>query len=120
MWHGLVASSKGRLFFVQRTIGLWPRPAAASNMSFFVYFAKSLKNGKTYVGSTSKDPSVRVSEHNKGANQWTKLNKPFKLIYFERYNCEKDARDRKKFYKSGIGKAIKKLIIENIDKILGS
>jgi len=41
---------------------------------FYVYFAKSLRNGKIYVGRTLKDPKVRVDEHNIGANKWTKTN----------------------------------------------
>ena len=88
-------------------------------MLYFVYFAKSLKTNKVYVGLTSKEPEIRVKEHNNGSNKWSKLNKPLKLIYFEKYKCEQDAKDREDFYKTGIGKAIKKLIVESIDKILG-
>ncbi|KKQ43036.1 MAG: hypothetical protein US60_C0008G0003 [Microgenomates group bacterium GW2011_GWC1_37_8] len=88
-------------------------------MLYFVYFAKSLKNNKVYVGLTRKEPEIRVKEHNNGSNKWSRINKPLKLIYFEKYNCEKDARDRESYYKTGIGKALKKLIAENIDKIMG-
>ncbi|KKS83070.1 MAG: Excinuclease ABC subunit C [Candidatus Gottesmanbacteria bacterium GW2011_GWA1_43_11] len=88
-------------------------------MFYSVYFAKSLKNGKIYTGFTSKDPEIRVQEHNSGSNSWSKQNKPLKLVYYEKYNCEQDARDREKFYKTGIGKAIKNLIVNNIDIILG-
>ena len=88
-------------------------------MSYYVYFATSVTTNKTYVGSTSKEHEVRVKEHNSGSNKWSKLNKPLKLVYFEKYECVKDARDRENYYKTGIGKAIKKLIVDNIDKILG-
>ncbi|KKQ76190.1 MAG: Excinuclease ABC subunit C [Parcubacteria group bacterium GW2011_GWC1_38_6] len=88
-------------------------------MFYSVYFAKSLKNGKIYTGFTSKDPEIRVQEHNSGSNSWSKQNKPLKLVYYEKYNCEQDARDREKFYKTGIGKAIKNLIVNNIDIIMG-
>ena len=75
-----------------------------------VYFAKSLKNWKIYVGRTVKEPILRVKEHNSSANQWSKTNKPFELKYFEQYICNKDAVRREKFYKSGIGRKIKKAI----------
>lgn len=93
--------------------------ASKYKMSFFVYFAKSSKNGKVYTGFTHKDPEVRLQEHNFGSNDWSKENKPLKLMYFEKYNCEQDARDREKFYKTGIGKAIKILIVNNIENITG-
>lgn len=82
---------------------------------FYIYFAKSLKNGKVYVGFTSKEPKIRVSEHNSGSSKWSKHNRPLKLIYFESYVCEKDARFREVFYKSGIGKKIKKEIVKVMD-----
>lgn len=78
---------------------------------FYVYFAKSLKNGKIYVGSTTKDPNVRVKEHNQGNNKWTKSNRPLKLIYYESFICKDDALSRERFYKTGMGKRIKKAII---------
>jgi len=66
---------------------------------FSTYFAKSLRNGKVYVGFTEKEPFDRVSEHNKGVNKWSKRNKPFKLIYFEKYYCKSDGRLRERYYK---------------------
>lgn len=81
---------------------------------FYVYFAKSLRNGKVYVGFTSKNPVDRVNEHNSGCNQWSKNNRPFKLIYYESLICEDDARQRERFYKSGVGKKIKNLIVEGM------
>ena len=82
---------------------------------YYVYFAKSIKNDKVYVGFTEKDPAERISEHNSGCNTWSKNNRPFKLVYFEKYHCKTDALSREKFYKSGFGKKIKKLITESLD-----
>ena len=82
---------------------------------FYVYFAKSLKNGKIYVGLTNKMPAERVEEHNNGSNHWTTRNGPFKLIYYESYQCRTDAELREDFYKTGIGKKIKKAIIKEMD-----
>lgn len=81
----------------------------------YVYFAKSLKNGKIYVGSTTKQPGERVKEHNEGTNKWTRENGPFKLIYYETYICEQDARAREKFYKTGMGNRVKLAIVKEMD-----
>lgn len=78
---------------------------------YYVYFAKSLKNGKVYVGFTKKEPEKRVKEHNSGSNSWSNQNKPLKLIYYESFVCEEDARLRERFFKTGVGKRIKKSII---------
>ncbi len=85
----------------------------------FVYFAQSLKNQKVYVGSTEKNPDKRIKEHNKGVNKFTKENRPYKLIYYEKYLCHKDALNREKFYKTGFGKYIKKAIIETLKTFKG-
>ena len=83
---------------------------------FYVYFIESGKNGKIYVGVTEKDPTTRVNEHNSNSNSWSKNNRPFVLKYFEKYFCKVDALTREKFYKSGFGMQIKKIIIENANK----
>ena len=78
---------------------------------FFVYFAVSLSNDKVYIGFTSKDPVVRIQEHNSGYSAFTRNSGPYELIYYESYICKKDALRREKFYKSGVGREIKKLIV---------
>lgn len=85
---------------------------------FYVYFLKSLKNGKVYVGKTHQEPKIREKQHNQGANQWTKANRPLKLVYYETYVCKEDATNREKFYKSGIGKRIKRSIVKELTKNL--
>lgn len=77
---------------------------------FTVYLLKSLKTGKNYGGFTNKSAEERLIDHNQGSNQWTRANKPLKLIYYEKYFCEKDARSREKFLKSGVGSRIIKAI----------
>lgn len=79
---------------------------------FYVYVLKSLKNNKRYVGFTSKDVKIRLQEHNSGSNQWTRQNKPFKLIHFEHFEIKTKALKREKFLKSGQGR---KWLDENID-----
>lgn len=82
---------------------------------YHIYFAKSLKNRKIYVGFTSKDPKDRVVEHNQGSNTWSKNNGPFKLVYYDTFVCKEDALQREKFFKTGIGKKIKKAIVGVMD-----
>ena len=76
-----------------------------------IYFLKSIKNQKIYTGYTSKNPKERLIEHNRGSNEWTRENGPFKLIYFESYLCEQDAVLREKFYKTGLGRNIRNAIL---------
>jgi putative endonuclease len=78
---------------------------------FNIYFLKSLKNGKVYVGLTERDPKLRLQEHNQGVSSWTKDNRPLVLLYYESYYCKKDATGRELFYKSGFGRKIRDIII---------
>jgi putative endonuclease len=60
---------------------------------FFMYILKSLKDGQLYIGSTN-NLKRRFEEHNNGAVISTKFRKPFKLVYYEAYAAEDDARHR--------------------------
>ncbi|MBU1164636.1 GIY-YIG nuclease family protein [Patescibacteria group bacterium] len=78
---------------------------------FTVYVLISLKNHKRYIGYTSKDETERLKDHNFGSNKWTRSNKPFKIIYTEKFNNKTEAIKREKFLKSGQGR-------KYLDKIL--
>lgn len=82
---------------------------------YYIYFAKSLKNEKVYVGLTSILPKDRIAQHNSGSSKWSKNNLPLELLYYESYHCKKDADAREKFYKSGFGRQFKKCIIESVE-----
>ena len=60
---------------------------------FFVYILKSVRDGNLYIGSTN-NLKRRVEEHNLGKSQSTKPRIPFKLVYYEAYGAESDARKR--------------------------
>lgn len=60
---------------------------------FYVYILKSEKDKSIYIGST-KDLEKRLSDHNAGRMKYTKSHTPFKLVYYEAYLLEKDARHR--------------------------
>lgn len=69
-----------------------------------VYVLRSLKNKKRYVGYTSKNPEVRLKEHNNGQSAFTSRNCPHKLLYFESFEDKKYAIIRERFLKSDQGR----------------
>lgn len=71
---------------------------------FNVYVLKSLRNGKKYVGYTSKDVTIRANEHNTGSNKFTSQNGPFVVFYSEILPNKISAMKREKFLKSGQGR----------------
>lgn len=77
---------------------------------FFIYILKSLINGKYYIGSTD-DPNRRLVEHNKGLSKYTKIYRPWELLYTEKFKSLSEARQREKQIKSWKKRAaIEKLI----------
>lgn len=70
---------------------------------FFVYAITSLKRNYIYVGLTS-NLERRIEQHNKGYARTTKPYVPFALLYHENVSTRLEAREREKYWKSGIGK----------------
>ena len=71
-----------------------PPPIRAYDFMHYVYFIKSISTNKLYVGFT-KDLRRRFSEHNnKQGGKYTKNKGPFRLVYYEAYSSDKDARKR--------------------------
>ncbi len=79
----------------------------------FVYELKSLKNRKRYIGSADLAPEERLKKHNYGSNKFTKRNRPFVLIYKEKYADKTEARKRENFLKSGVGRKYLDGILKN-------
>lgn len=78
-------------------------------MAYTVYAIKSLIDSRIYVGLT-KSLERRLEEHNKGRTRSTKGYRPWKLIYKEEVETRISARKLEKYYKSGCGKEILKII----------
>lgn len=77
---------------------------------FFVYILQSKKDKSLYIGYSS-DLKKRFKEHNQGLSISTKHRRPYKLIYYEAFVKQKDAKDREKYLKSGWGwRSINKLL----------
>jgi len=72
-------------------------------MDFFVYVISSINRNYIYVGLTS-NVEERLKRHNLGYEQTTKPYKPFVLLYMETCEDRIIARNREKYWKSGVGK----------------
>lgn len=83
---------------------------------FYFYILKSVRDKKLYVGF-SEDLQRRFQEHNKGKVNSTKNRRPFKLIYYEAYNSEKDARNRERQIKrrSNALNSLKRRLINSLE-----
>jgi len=76
---------------------------------YIVYAIRSQKRNYIYVGMTSK-LQERIKRHNKGYEKTTRAYRPFDLIYTEECESRVIARQREKYFKSGIGKEFLKNI----------
>jgi len=65
---------------------------------FYVYVLNSERYKELYIGST-KDLKKRIIEHNTGKVKSTTLKRPYKIVYYEAYGKESDARRREKMLK---------------------
>jgi putative endonuclease len=72
---------------------------------YYVYILKSLKFNKFYIG-ISKNPEKRLKGHNKGDSRFTKIYRPWQLIYKEFVGDRKSARAREKELKTSYHKRI--------------
>ena len=84
-------------------------------MIYFVYVLKSSKNNRYYTGST-KDLRKRLKEHNSGKSAYTRLTRPFELIYYEKYPTRKEAVKREREFKTGKGREELKQILLNFSR----
>lgn len=76
----------------------WCGASARPKSMHYVYVLKSLKDQMSYIGSTN-DLKERFALHNKGEVPSTKPRRPLKLVYYEAYADETDARLREKSLK---------------------
>lgn len=79
---------------------------------FYVYVLHSEKDGLLYTGFTD-DLRNRIKKHENGFVRSTKHRRPLKLIYYEAYLLESDAKRREKYLKSGNGKESLKTQLRN-------
>jgi putative endonuclease len=70
---------------------------------YYVYILQSLKDKAIYTGYTS-NLKARLIEHQSGLVSSTKNRLPVRLVHYEAFLSETDARNQEKYLKSG-GKA---------------
>ena len=70
---------------------------------YHVYALRSEKDGRVYVGF-SHNVEKRLLQHNAGKTRSTKGYRPWVLIFYEEVRGRAEARNREKYYKTGIGK----------------
>ena len=80
---------------------------------FYVYVLFSSKDKQLYTGFTD-NLKTRISKHIKGFVKATKHRQPLKLIYYEAYKKEIDAKRREKYLKGGNGKTSLKVQLKSI------
>lgn len=78
----------------------------------YVYILKSLRDNKLYIGYTNK-LKKRLEKHQQGKILSTKSRRPLKIIYYESYLSEEDAKKREKFFKTGWGRNYIKRNLKN-------
>ena len=65
---------------------------------FFTYILQSQKDQSFYIGFTS-NLEQRLQQHNKATSGYTSTKKPWKVVYFETFEFETDARKRERAIK---------------------
>lgn len=77
---------------------------------FYVYILKSKIREITYVGFTN-NIDRRVREHNLGKSKFTRIYKPWEIVYTEEFSSEEEAIRREKYFKSAAGRRFIKKIL---------
>ena len=79
---------------------------------YYIYILLE-KNGQFYTGF-SADLRQRIKDHNAGKVESTRDRRPLKLIHYEAYIKESDARRREKYLKTTEGKRFLKMQIRDL------
>jgi len=90
----------------------------AKTFNMFYVYLLQLKNNKIYTGFTT-DLKDRVRQHQIGKVKSTRNLRPLKLIHYEAYLLEDDARRREKFLKSSDGKLFLRRQLSSFLKSIG-
>lgn len=80
-------------------------------MFFYVYILASVNYDHLYIGRT-KDLNKRIKEHNRGLNFSTKPYLPWRIIHYEAYLNERDAKRREGYLKTSQGSRLLKRMLK--------
>ncbi|MEE9166967.1 MAG: GIY-YIG nuclease family protein [Candidatus Neomarinimicrobiota bacterium] len=75
---------------------------------YYVYVLKSQSARNWHYIGSCRDPSERMTSHNRGKVRSTKGYRPLELIHKETYPTRSQAYRREMFYKTAKGKAVLK------------
>lgn len=67
-------------------------------MKYSVYILQSELDLTFYVGY-SKNVDDRLKQHNAGKSVYTSRHRPYKLIYIEEFDTEREAKERERYIK---------------------
>lgn len=62
-------------------------------MPYYVYILQSEKDGTYYIGST-QDLDERLRRHNEGRSKYTKVKRPWRVVYSEEFEDRSAAMKR--------------------------
>ena len=79
---------------------------------YTVYVLYSRQYQKSYVGFTSDLPSRLLSHNELGHKGWTIKYRPWEVVFTELFETKKDAMNREKWLKSGVGREFVKSKIQ--------
>ncbi|OGM30192.1 hypothetical protein A2630_03125 [Candidatus Woesebacteria bacterium RIFCSPHIGHO2_01_FULL_44_10] len=83
----------------------------------YVYILQSEVNKRYYIGSTN-NLRRRINDHNLGKSTYTKLTRPFKLVFSQKYdNISEARRIEYKLKKFKSKKILEKIVEDQIIKI---
>ena len=80
-------------------------------MFHYVYVLENINYPEFYIGYTT-NLKQRFLEHNRGLNFSTKPYKPWRLIHYEAYLNEKDAKRREEYLKTNQGARLLKRMLK--------
>jgi len=80
-------------------------------MFFYVYVLQSIRGKNLYIGYTT-DLKKRLKEHNCGMVFSTRPYISWKLIHYEAYRNERDAKRREKYLKTSQGSRLLKRMLK--------
>ncbi len=94
--------------------GFKSRPPRHDNMAFNVYIIQSEVDSTLYIGHTN-NIEERIQRHNQGRSQYTKLKRPWKLVFREEFSNRSEAMQREAKLKSLHRKDLLLQLIRNSD-----
>ena len=77
-----------------------------------MYVLYSEKFDRTYTGMTT-DVIKRLKQHNAQHNRSTKAYVPWKIIFKEEFKTRKEAREKEKYLKTGVGRDFIKTLVHS-------